>query len=337
MKCRRLCRILPLFAALTAGIGGFAPYATKAKAAEPPPAPLSRLSGPETRDVSSRFAAFGQPGALDRDAIEAAFASVANDLRGARIVVVPGHLTDGLQLTNRAGITDYLASQIAALRAEGFSVALAPVDTEARVTANAAVLARLVGDDDRPVCFVSHSKGGVDVLQFLVNADAQTRAGIACWLALQAPFHGSPIADLAAGSMPLRAVADPLAGWLGGDPGSLDDLTVGVRAPWMADRDGTIRAIVAAIPTLAVATRVDTADLDTPNFYMRPAWQWMTARDQPNDGLVPVASAVLPGARHLVLNGLDHTDTVANNAVLDRAADRLLFLKALLALTLGEN
>ena len=103
----------------------------------------------------------------------------------------------------------------------------------------------------------------------------------------------------------------------------------------MADHDDPIRVVVSTVPTLAVATFVDGAAA-TPNLYMQPAWDWMRARGIANDGLVPVASAVLPGARYAMLSGLDHTDTVANNAVFDRPADRLLFLKAVLALTLTE-
>ena len=319
-------------AVLVSFVVGFTLYAVATAADDPN---FAHEIDPTSRDVSDRFAPLRSPDGLDEARIAAAFSAVDNTLRDRHIVIVPGYLTDGFLLTNRIGVTDYFGSQITALRADGFSVTRAPIDTEATVAVNAAVLARLVAASDRPVCFVSHSKGGLDVLRFLVDADAATRARIACWVALQAPFYGSPIADLAAGSKPLRSVADPLARQLGGAGDSLDDLTVAARALWMADHDDPIRAVVSTVPTLAVATFVDGAAA-TPNLYMQPAWDWMRARGIANDGLVPVASAVLPGARYAVLSGLDHTDTVANNAVFDRPADRLLFLKAVLALTLTE-
>jgi alpha-beta hydrolase superfamily lysophospholipase len=325
--------LLPI-ALLAALVGGLTLYTVATAADE---APFQHTIGTSSRDVSPAFAPFRNADGLEPPAIEAAFADVSERLRSYRIVVVPGYLTDGFLLTNRIGITDYFGSQIAALQAEGFDVTRAPVDTEAPVADNAAVLARLVAASDRPVCFVSHSKGGLDVLAFLVAADAATRARIACWVALQSPFHGTPIADMAAGSKPLRAIADPLARELGGAGGSLDDLTVALRAAWMADHDTAVRAVVAGIPTLAVATFVGADDAVTPNLYMQPAWNWMRTRDLPNDGLVPVASAVLPGARYIILSGLDHTDTIANSAVFDRPLDRLLFLKAVLAQTLAEE
>lgn len=70
---------------------------------------------------------------------------------------------------------------------------------------------------------------------------------------------------------------------------------------------------------------------------MRPGYDWMQARGIANDGLVPVPSAVLQGTRYVVLTGLDHADTVADNPVLDDAVERLLLLKALLALALDPR
>ena len=325
-----------LLATATVLAAAYAAFAAGATAA-PDATSLRRGPPPATRDITAAFTPFGGADALAGPAIERAFGEVADDLRATRIVIVPSYLADGLLLTNRLGLTDYFASQIATLRADGFTVEMAPVDTEAAVADNAAALARFVAADTKPVCFVSHSKGGLDVLAFLVGADAATRGRIACWLALQAPFRGSPIADLAGGSKPLRAVADPLARWLGGSGRSLTDLTVAVREPWMATHDGSIRAVVATVPTLAVVTRIDAPSFGLPTLYMRPSYDWMSDRGIANDGLVPVASAVLPGARYVELSGLDHTDTVADNPVLDTAAERLLLLKALLALTLAER
>jgi hypothetical protein len=345
MNSRRTVRrfLLPL-AAIIVGVAGYAVYAVATAPAEPR---FERRIDATARDVTADFARFAGAAPhgtdpldayrLDAPAIETAFARVAGRLDGVRIVFVPSYLADGLLLTNRLSLTDYFASQLDGLRAAGYDAMLAPVDSEASVADNAAAIAAFVAADPRPVCFVSHSKGGLDMLRFLADADAATRARIVCWIALQAPFHGSPIADLAGGSRALRDLADPLAEWLGGSGQSLTDLTVAVRGPWMAGHDGTVRALVAAIPILCVATHIDTPGLDMPTLYMRPAYDWMVARGLANDGLVPVASAVLPGARYVDLPGLDHGDTVSDNAVLDSAADRLLFLEALFALTLSHQ
>lgn len=288
------------------------------------------------RDVTSILEQFDGPDGLDRARVEAAFDRTSDRLRGVRIVVVPSYLADGLLATNRIGLTDYFRTQLKRLRAAGLTIELAPVNTEASVAKNAAALTRLVAEDERPICFISHSKGGLDTLEFLLSASLETRERVACWVAFQSPFHGSPIADLAAGSKPLRTVADPLAKLLGGSGQSLIDLTVAVRRPYMMKHDDAVRAILGKVPFLAVVTRIDTPSLTLPTLYMRPAFDWMTAQGIPNDGLVPVASAIMPGARYIVIPGLDHADTVADNPIID-ASQRTLLLKALLAIALGSD
>lgn len=333
-KHRRTRWIASLSALVALGTAGYAWFAVATASDD---AIFTHRTDGSSVDVSPALEALFEVAGPDSDRIDTAFAGIATRLRGVRIVIVPSFLADGLLLTNRLGLTDYFESQIAAFHEAGLTIELAAVDTEAGVRANADVLAQLVASSKQPVCFISHSEGSLDVLEYLLAADAQSRKQIVCWLSLHAPFYGSPIADLAAASKPLRSVADPLASLLGGSGRSLDDLTVAVRTTYMTERKAAVRTVVDTIPILAVATRIDAPSFNLPTLYMRPAFDWMAARGNANDGLVPVSSAVLPGARYVVIPGLDHGDTVADNPVLNTPEKRTLLLKALLALTLGAG
>ena len=57
---------------------------------------------------------------------------------------------------------------------------------------------------------------------------------------------------------------------------------------------------------------------------------------EPNDGLVPLSSQVLPHASYVVLPGLDHARTITNRAFGPRM-DRASFIKLLLVLALTEG
>ena len=83
----------------------------------------------------------------------------------------------------------------------------------------------------------------------------------------------------------------------------------------------------AAVPVIAVATLKDPVDgkWDT---NMKPFRDAMYERGTRNDGLVPVDSAVLPGAAIVRLEGLDHGVTIRASKTIP--LDRVKFSKALL-------
>ena len=289
-------------------------------------------------DVTARYAALAHDGKLDPVRVERAFAGVVAELRQYRILVVPSWLTDTLIAASDYGLTDYFRSPLEALRAHGITADIADVDTEATVAANGRRLADIVAASDRPVCLVTHSKGGLDALEFLVRADAATRRRLVCWVALQAPFFGSPVADVVADEDFLRLITDPALRALGGSGASLDDLTTGVRAAYTRRHAAPVARAVATLPTLSVATVLDDAGGPVlPSIHMMPSYWLMKRRGLANDGLVPLDSTILPGAAHLVLGGLDHTDTIADKPILGDPIDRSLLLKALLYLVLSEG
>lgn len=224
--------------------------------------------------------------------------TLAARLAGQRVLVCYGLLGEviaGLRL-------DYMASQLAWLRRAGIAAEVVALPTAAPVAANAGRIAEAVAADPRPAILVGHSKGGLEALAALL------RPGIAArcrgFVALQSPFFGSPVADAVCGRRSLHQAAHHLLrlARLGSGAG-LHDLTTPVRAAWMRENAAAIAALFARLPVIAFGTVLEPRG-DLLDQAYRPFARWMETQGAgPSDGLVPLASARLPGARFEQLAG----------------------------------
>ncbi|MDN3566108.1 hypothetical protein ACFQY5_27270 [Paeniroseomonas aquatica] len=217
--------------------------------------------------------------------------ALAARLAGQRVLIcygLLGELVASLRL-------DYMASQLAWLRRIGVATEVVALPTGAPVAANAGRIAAAVVADPRPAILVGHSKGGLEALAALLRPGVAARCR--GFVALQSPFFGSPVADAVCGRRSLHRAAHHLlrlAG-LGGGAG-LHDLTTPARAAWMREHAAAIAALVGQVPVVAFGTVLDPRWRLRDQAY-RPFARWMEAQGSgPNDGLVPLASARLPGA-----------------------------------------
>ncbi len=296
------------------------------------PAPESAI------DVTPRYDALAADGRLDQRAVDAAFERVRGRLAGVRFVIVPSYLVDQLLTGREFGLVDYFSDHQAWIESIGIETVLAPIDTEASVATNGQAIAGYIAGSDAPLCLLSHSKGGLDTLDALLRLPPDARARIRCWIAIQAPFAGSPLADLAAEMGAVRRVADGALTALGGSPQSIDDMTTAVRGEILVVEDAAIRRITAQVPLLAVATRMHAPSNWLPDSHFEPSRHLMARHGIESDGAVPTGSAVLPHARFVVIDGLDHGDLVDDARARGGAAyDEILLLKALLAITLADE
>ena len=291
-----------------------------------PPPGLPDVAG----DQSGRFGSFLVDGRLDAERVELRFEDIRSRFDGMRVIFVPSYLSDavipsvnlGNDLGYMAGIYNWLAD-------EGIDAEIADIETEDTVAANADRLVRIVGDGTSPICFVTHSKGGLDVMEYLRRATPGQRERVACWIAMQAPFSGSPVADLARDVSGLPELMDVVLSVLGGRGESLIDLTTATREAYLEENKSEIAAVFETVPMLCVATYVD----DPGNFARPTSWSyptliWMHDNGIPSDGLVPVRSAIDICPRSITLEGLDHTGIVSPGLVapIDQTAlMRLLF------------
>jgi hypothetical protein len=217
-------------------------------------------------------------------------------LRGQRVLLVYGLLGEGMA---RLGL-DYMAGQLRWLRAAGAEAEVVALPTTAPVAANAGAIAAALRAGDRPALLVAHSKGGLEALAALL--DPAVSRHCCGFLALQSPFGGSPVADAVLARPWLHrglAVLVRLAG-LGAGEG-LADLSTAARRAWMRENAAAVAALTARLPLLCIASVLGEA-AEGPDRRYRPLARWMEAKGAgPNDGLVAVASALLPGARHRVV------------------------------------
>ncbi|MGE0093024.1 MAG: hypothetical protein AB7M05_13620 [Alphaproteobacteria bacterium] len=287
-------------------------------------------------DETARYRALSAEEGFDREAIEAAFLPLRARVQGMHVVVAPSYLAGFAMPARNFGLYDFFLSEERWLLSEGALVTIAPLNPAGTVEENAAILAAIVRASERPVCLVSHSKGGLDTLEMLLRADPETRGKIACWIAQQAPFHGSPVADRMTRLPGQRLAVVPLFALIGGSRRSLEDLTTAERQHYLAEHAGAIESLSAELPILSVATYLSDGDpMAGPSVatILRRAVDW---RGEPNDGLVPLASQMLPYARYIVLPGLDHARTITSRAFGPRM-DRASFIKLLLVLVLTRE
>jgi hypothetical protein len=129
---------------------------------------------------------------------------------------------------------------------ENLSDVSAAFDTSESVAHNAAAILEFLRHTDKQVVIVSHSKGGLDTLDALLQAPDLWGDTVAGWVALQAPFYGSPVADPAP-----SAINAVLLSAVGGNGQSLDDLKTTTRATYMDAHEAQIAELTATIPIIS--------------------------------------------------------------------------------------
>jgi hypothetical protein len=251
---------------------------------------------------------------------------------------------------------------------QNLSAASKAFDTSESVEHNAAAILGFLRSTDKKIVIVSHSKGGLDTLDALLDAPELWGKTVLGWVALQAPFHGSPLADSAP-----SAVNDLLLGAVEGNGQSVEDLKTVTRAAYMRARKDRIAKLTGRIPVISAYSTYEASGTvggfattfasgvfnsglasqitqivianyrDTPGdipgvvsastssaidlVRQRVAAALSAALatiglmdltngylsgvlDLPNDGLVPKASTVLPGAVHAELPLGDHASPI---------------------------
>lgn len=109
-----------------------------------------------------------------------------------------------------------------------------------------AIAGYLHKNSSRNWVIVTHSKGGLDTLEALILNPKLHGEVVLGWVALQAPFHGSPIADDV--KSPVTAA---LLKAFGGKQAALIDLTTKKRGAYMKKYDKKIRAMYAKVNVIS--------------------------------------------------------------------------------------
>ena len=284
-------------------------------------------------DLTPQLARWQRDGLYDAALIDADLAKWDGALSEMRILVVRGFLTDMLEPLERVGLSDYLKAQARAFDGRAAAVELLEFDSESSASYNARLIAQAVARSPERVCILSHSKGGVDTLEFLLRSDPALVDRIACWVSFQAPFHGAPLADKVAEYGALLLLSVSLLEMMGGSEETMDAMLHRVRDCYMREADSRIADIARRVPIVSVTSRIATdAKLRDHLSPALPALIWMRWQGIESDGLVPMASAILPHAGFVLLENVDHTGAVALGGLPED--QRILLTRALVLLAL---
>lgn len=286
---------------------------------------------PIGHEATGKLAPYFSDGQLEASRAEAAFARVANRIRASRILFVPAVLSGIALKASRLRLVEYLAHQVRQLKDQGFDAEIADIDTGATVAANGARLAQILERQHCPTWIVTHSKGGLDALEALV-AHPAVRRFVDGWVAFQAPFQGSPIADIACTAPKARRIGAAALRLLGADPRAICDLTTAERGRYLDENATEIARLLADVPVMCVGTAMGKGLL--------PSWptvKWMEQRGLRNDGLVPVTSTILPGAHYVLLEGMGHGEVATSHLLSRRKYEQIDLLKILFAIMLERQ
>jgi len=266
-------------------------------------------------------------------------------LSGYRLLFVPGFMTnpsiDEDLLYKSGGVKfgkgfmpTYFDEQITWLRANGLDAGIVNIESEAGIKHNANLIEAEIAKSPSPVIIFSHSKGGLDTLEALIQRP-DLRGKVRGLVSIQSPYYGTPIADWVLLHQhtlsPLSAVALKL---MGGSIQSVYDLSVKSRRDYQYENAAEIAKITAAIPTISFGAwkNEEKGVMDT-NF--EPTRDLMLKWGIKSDGLVPVDSEMLPGANQIAVEGLDHLATVLK--VEKPAFNRVDFMRTMLSLLMDKG
>jgi len=255
-------------------------------------------------------------------------------MRKYKIVFVAGLLSDFYKAVKIGGRTfrhgRYFQDQERWLTAAGIGWTAAEIGSQSPPEENARAVAAAVLDSTQPVIIVAHSKGGLDALEALLDKPAVARK-TAAFYAVQTPFLGSPVADWFDREELRQKFAETLLNWTGGEKRTLLTLTSYYRRDWFLRRRGSLNRLRGRLRFVCVASwKSDAPGVDTVFEVSRDI---MLKRGLgPNDGLVPLDSALLPDCDYALLPETDHRATVVADSF--NHFDRAAFMKAVLLLAL---
>jgi hypothetical protein len=283
-------------------------------------------SGQMRENLSAKFQHFMHADNLPLD---------ANALHAFKIVFVPGLLADPVDLG-----FGYFQEEMDALKNVGLKegsdfAKIGPSDHfsgEQSVEANANAIAAFLSQSERPVLLITHSKGSLDSLTALIR-HPELRKKVTAWFAIQAPFWGSPIADLITDLPADRGLLSGILQLNHGSMAAVGDLRRLDRHAFMNANAAEIDKIARQIRTISFASSKSFMSMNLSLAFVTGAYcnSSYGCNSSVIDGLVEIDDALLPGTDYVVVDGLDHGDTVL---AWSNALDRGQFMRVMTTMLL---
>jgi triacylglycerol lipase len=238
--------------------------------------------------------------------VTARFRSLLAEVRAGR-EVIPSHadrfvylLVPGLASSYQPS---YMRANLRALSERGLRAEKLELESEQPVETNARILRERILEqtrDGRQAVLLGHSKGGLEASAALALFP-ELRPRVRALVTIQSPYAGSAIATDIAACPPIADLLRNIIVWLGDDPEAVQDLTYEDRRAFV-----TAHPHPQEVPTLCLAS----SRSDWRSIFAAPAGYLRERYDQASDGMVAPDDAVIPGARWVELDDMDHGESV---------------------------
>ena len=282
--------------------------------------------------------------------VDAKLSTLLPALRRFRLLFLPGFLADVILATDKKSLqkelrqhthlAQYFDEQMLWLNSFGKPPLMErlQLESEAVPEINAEHIEKVLLSDKRPVILFAHSKGGIDAVESLLDRQRgrlrrELLDRVRLLIAVQSPFFGSPAAGYLLANRLLRSVSRYTLESLGGSQAALQSLTRRARCEYYNQNRGVLGRLTRALPVLCFASENPPGPQANNTFLMlRSSRDAMYDMGIPNDGLVPIESAILPGSYYVRTSGVDHAVPAMPSAFLH--FDRKRFTCAMLSIGL---
>jgi len=232
----------------------------------------------------------------DEPVADASTALPSADPRRLDVLLVTGAFSECVGESSRP-----FSAGAARLRAAGANVRTIVVSGRSGTGPNARQIADTLAaspvDDDRWVVLVGYSKGGLDILRFLVDFPALA-ARVDAVVGVATPLFGTPLAELAEPAYAALGAKMPYEKCPPGDGEVIASLTPAVATQWLAANP--LPASVRFYSLAAFTTREHVGRA------LAPFWKHLGGPGVRNDGQVVATDAVIPGSTLLGYANADH-------------------------------
>ncbi len=192
------------------------------------------------------------------------------------------------------------------------------VESENPVDKNAIYIKKELDKIDGKVLVISHSKGGLEFLEVLVNHPEMANRVVG-WVSMQSPYRGSVLADYFLEGTITNNVMGWLFSILGGEQSGLSSVGTDERVKYMKDNHAKINKILGELNYLQFITYIN--DLEGRETLLEISRNFILDRAGKNDGMVDLKSSLLENYRHIIINDVDHLATVLDQGNLEFIKD----------------
>lgn len=220
------------------------------------------------------------------------------------------------------------ADQDKFFRTHGLRYSFVPIKSQQSCATNAQIIADHIEAiaADVPIILMGHSKGGVDILNFLVRFP-KLRTRIKGWISIQSPLQGTSLVDMA--FIPRGSeIAELLLGMFKGTEEALSCMSEKNAKKLLTDEE---MPKVASMPSVQYTSSISPNNVKS-GLFMTSLYL-CSVGDGENDGMVPLMSGCLPQAQCIKGSEIDHAGPVMDISPLPSLGQpaRIALTRALLA------